>query len=71
MMIKKRLAKIGAAFFVCLLFAGCVSNTAAQSPATGSAATLYKRLGGYDAIAAVTDDFIGRRLWLIRCIGPR
>ena len=22
--------------------------------------TLYKRLGGYDAIAAVTDDFIGR-----------
>ncbi len=24
--------------------------------------TLYKRLGGYDAIAAVTDDFIGRLL---------
>lgn len=24
------------------------------------APTLYKRLGGYDAIAAVTDDFIGR-----------
>jgi hemoglobin len=23
-------------------------------------ASLYKRLGGYDAIAAVTDDFIGR-----------
>lgn len=22
--------------------------------------TVYKRLGGYDAIAAVTDDFIGR-----------
>jgi hemoglobin len=22
--------------------------------------TLYKRLGGYDAIAAVTDDFVGR-----------
>src|SRR5438046_9478078 len=22
--------------------------------------SLYKRLGGYDAIAAVTDDFIGR-----------
>lgn len=33
--------------------------------ATGVAAqakqdTLYKRLGGYDALAAVTDDFIGR-----------
>jgi len=30
---------------------------------TGNAQTtekLYKRLGGYDAIAAVTDDFIGR-----------
>jgi hemoglobin len=24
--------------------------------------TLYKRLGGYDAIAAVTDDFIGKLL---------
>lgn len=24
------------------------------------AATLYKRLGGYDALAAVTDDFLGR-----------
>lgn len=35
-------------------------NAAAQSQASGSAATLYKRLGGYDAIAAVTDDFIGR-----------
>ena len=29
----------------------------AQAPAKAS---LYKRLGGYDAIAAVTDDFIGR-----------
>lgn len=28
----------------------------AQMPAN----TLYKRLGGYDALAAVTDDFIGR-----------
>ena len=30
---------------------------ATKSPAQES---LYKRLGGYDAIAAVTDDFIGR-----------
>ena len=29
---------------------------AAQTPTP----TLYKRLGGYDALAAVTDDFIGR-----------
>jgi hemoglobin len=29
-------------------------------PAAAQSAALYKRLGGYDAIAAVTDDFIGR-----------
>ena len=28
--------------------------------AQSGANTLYKRVGGYDAIAAVTDDFIGR-----------
>ena len=28
--------------------------------APGSRETLYKRLGGYDAIAAVIDDFLGR-----------
>jgi hemoglobin len=54
------LSKIGVAVFVCLFFAGCASNTSAQSPAASSTPTLYKRLGGYDAIAAVTDDFIGR-----------
>ena len=34
-----------------------VSATPAQQRSTDS---LYQRLGGYDAIAAVTDDFIGR-----------
>jgi hemoglobin len=33
---------------------------AAPLAAADEAASLYKRLGGYDAIAAVTDDFIGR-----------
>ena len=47
--------KIATAFLVCLLLAGCASSTAAQAPSS-----LYKRLGGYDAIAAVSDDFIGR-----------
>lgn len=28
--------------------------------ASAQDASLYKRLGGYDALAAVTDDFIGR-----------
>jgi hemoglobin len=35
----------------------------AQTPAKAAAPagpSLYKRLGGYDAIAAVSDDFIGR-----------
>ena len=56
----KLVGKIGAALIVSALFAGCASNTAAQSPAASSAPTLYKRLGGYDAIAAVSDEFIGR-----------
>lgn len=40
------------------------SSVRAQESATGgqepAAASLYERLGGYDAIAAVTDDFLGR-----------
>src|SRR2546430_717610 len=38
-----------------LLVLFAVSLFAADAPPS-----LYKRLGGYDAIAAVTDDFIGR-----------
>jgi hemoglobin len=43
-----------------LAFSAC----AALRPATTAAptASLYSRLGGYDAIAAVTDDFLGRAL---------
>lgn len=33
---------------------------ASALPASAQSPTLYKRLGGYDAIAAVVDDFIGR-----------
>lgn len=32
----------------------------AQAPAQTTTASLYKRLGGYDAIAAVVDDFVPR-----------
>jgi hemoglobin len=35
-----------------------VSQTKAAAPAAGP--SLYKRLGGYDAIAAVSDDFVVR-----------
>jgi hemoglobin len=38
-------------------------STAAASPAPARASgTLYQRLGGYDAIAAVTDDFLRRMI---------
>ncbi len=32
----------------------------ATQPQTASQDSLYKRLGGYDALAAVSDDFLGR-----------
>ena len=32
----------------------------AQAPAQATTPSLYKRLGGYDAIAAVVDDFVPR-----------
>jgi hemoglobin len=60
MITRNFLPKLGVVLMICLLSAGCASNTAAQPPASGSTSTLYQRLGGYDAIAAVTDDFIGR-----------
>ena len=59
-MIKKTLSKMALALFVCFLLDAAASNGVAQSQAPGSAPALYKRVGGYDAIAAVTDDFIGR-----------
>ena len=37
-----------------------VALTLALPAAAQQAPTLYKRLGGYDAIVAVTDDFLGR-----------
>ena len=40
--------------------AACVLAFVCAAPAAAQQATLYKRLGGYDAIAAVSDDFLGR-----------
>jgi hemoglobin len=42
---------------VCLAVLLATTLLSARQPAKD---TLYARLGGYDAIAAVTDDFIGR-----------
>jgi hemoglobin len=43
-----------------MAFASLTPAYAAAPPAAGADSTLYKRLGGYDALAAVTDDFLGR-----------
>ena len=45
-------------FSVGFLVLAALSST--QPVAGQSGNSLYKRLGGYDALAAVTDDFIGR-----------
>ena len=47
-------------FLVVVLVSGCAWNASAQSMGNQPSATLYKRLGGYDAVAAVTDEFLGR-----------
>ncbi len=43
-----------------LLLLAAVVMTVSQTTKVYSQESLYKRLGGYDAIAAVSDDFIGR-----------
>jgi hemoglobin len=43
-----------------LLICGSAASVPAQTSAHRQADSLYKRLGGYDALAAVTDDFLGR-----------
>lgn len=46
-------------FFLFVLAVGCAGNISAQSAAAAQP-SLYKRLGGYDAIAAVVDEFLAR-----------
>lgn len=43
-----------------LLMAGLSEAVSARTGPPQAKDSLYKRLGGYDALAAVTDDFIGR-----------
>jgi hemoglobin len=49
-----------AGLFSFLLLTGCAWSASAPSAGSQAGPSLYKRLGGYDAIAAVSDDFIGR-----------
>ena len=50
----KRMLWAALGFLVLANSTGLAQTQAAQTP------SLYKRLGGYDAVAAVTDDFIPR-----------
>ena len=40
--------------------AACTPRAPSSTSAPVAAPNLYKRLGGYDALAAVTDEFLGR-----------
>ena len=55
---KKNFVFAAVALFLVTLPA--LSQTASAAKAAPAGPSLYKRLGGYDAIAAVSDDFIGR-----------
>ena len=46
--------------YVGLMVLALVAGLGAAAGAQQKPPTLYKRLGGYDAIAAVVDDFLGR-----------
>jgi hemoglobin len=49
-----------AAVALLLVSLPALSQTPSAAKAAPAGPSLYKRLGGYDAIAAVSDDFIGR-----------
>jgi hemoglobin len=53
----KKILRYGSLSLILLLISLISPGSA---PAQSNGDTLYKRLGGYDAIAAVTDDFITR-----------
>jgi len=59
-MSKLRFDIVAAMFAVVLTVLVVVQTQVAGKEPASSGPSLYKRLGGYDAIAAVTDDFIGR-----------
>ena len=52
--------KLSHALAAFVLACAIASPATAQQPASPQPPSLYKRLGGYDALAAVTDDFLGR-----------
>jgi hemoglobin len=56
----KPVSRISAAVLFAILCGPLALGLPARAQAADAASSLYKRLGGYDAITAVTDDFLGR-----------
>ena len=56
----KKVSQLTLTILVALLCGILAIGCSAQAQSSSAAPTLYNRLGGYDAIAAVTDDFLGR-----------
>lgn len=56
----KTISQMSLTVLVVLLCGILAMGCTAQAQSSSAATTLYKRLGGYDAIAAVSDDFLGR-----------
>ena len=52
--------KVGLVILAVTLCGTFSPESPAQAQSSSAAPSLYKRLGGYDAITAVTDDFLGR-----------
>ena len=60
MIIGRRLLSIALGLLFVSAWALAQARPAQPAPSAPPAPSLYKRLGGYDAIAAVVDEFIGR-----------
>ena len=57
---QRKLTKIAASLLAFSLFLTLSSSAPALATRVAKEKSLYQRLGGYDDIAALTDDFIGR-----------
>ena len=56
----RKKAYLNLAFCFLLLVSGSALSVSVQASAHRQAYSIYKRLGGYDALAAVADDWLGR-----------
>ena len=56
----KKVSQLTLTVLVALLCGILAMGCSAQAQSSSASPALYTRLGGYDAIAAVTDDFLGR-----------